>query len=551
AGQNDSCGSEYTITRKWTATESAANSISHTQIITVEDTTAPVFAGTLPTNTTVSCNNIPNAPTITATDTCDNNVTVAYTQTTAGQNDSCGSEYTITRKWTATESAANSISHTQIITVEDTTAPVFAGTLPTNTTVSCNNIPNAPTITATDTCDNNVTVAYTQTTAGQNDSCGSEYTITRKWTATDCAGNSRSHTQIITVEDTTAPVFAGTLPTNTTVSCNNIPNAPTITATDTCDNNVTVAYTQTTAGQNDSCGSEYTITRKWTATDCAGNSRSHTQIITVEDTTAPVFAGTLPTNTTVSCNNIPNAPTITATDTCDNNVTVAYTQTTAGQNDSCGSEYTITRKWTATDCAGNSRSHTQIITVEDTTAPVFAGTLPTNTTVSCNNIPNAPTITATDTCDNNVTVAYTQTTAGQNDSCGSEYTITRKWTATDCAGNSRSHTQIITVEDTTAPVFAGTLPTNTTVSCNNIPNAPTITATDTCDNNVTVAYTQTTAGQNDSCGSEYTITRKWTATDCAGNSRSHTQIITVEDTTARVGEETVPTKTTDSFNNIP
>ena len=37
--------------------------------------------------------------------------------------------------------------------------------------------------------------------------------------------------------------------------------------------------------------------------------------------------------------------------------------------------------------------------------------------------------------------------------CPSEYTITRTWIVSDCAGNETTHTQVITVEDTTAPTF--------------------------------------------------------------------------------------------------
>src|SRR5690606_29012010 len=140
------------------------------------------------------------------------------------------------------------------------------------------------------------------------------------------------------------------------------------------------------------------------------------------------------------------------------------------------------------------------------TAPVLSGTLPGNTTVNCTSIPNPANLTATDNCDNDVIVAFSETTSGQNDTCGSEYIITRTWTALDCAGNSVSHTQTITVEDTTAPVFSGTLPNNITVNCSNVPNPVNLTATDNCDNNVEVVFNETTSGQNDACGSEYTIT---------------------------------------------
>ena len=54
-------------------------------------------------------------------------------------------------------------------------------------------------------------------------------------------------------------------------------------------------------------------------------------------------------------------------------------------------------------------------------------------------------------------------------------TITRTWTVSDCAGNSTSHVQVVTVEDNTAPTFVETLPDTTiTVECDNVPAADTL-----------------------------------------------------------------------------
>ncbi|MFH6969897.1 hypothetical protein, partial [Flavobacterium sp. FlaQc-28] len=36
--------------------------------------------------------------------------------------------------------------------------------------------------------------------------------------------------------------------------------------------------------------------------------------------------------------------------------------------------------------------------------------------------------------------------------CGTEYTLTRTWTTSDCGGNSISYTQVITVRDTNTPI---------------------------------------------------------------------------------------------------
>ncbi|UII80576.1 Calx-beta domain-containing protein [Flagellimonas sp. CMM7] len=389
---------------------------------------------------------------------------------------------------------------------------------------ACDVILAAEVITVTSTCAS--TVDFVEAISGQNDGCAAEYTITRTWTFTDCVSNVREHVQVITIEDTQAPIFVETLPADTTVSCDNVPTASILTASDSCDTNVAVIFDELIT-DTDSCGSNYIITRTWSASDCAGNPVSHTQVITVEDTTAPTFVEVLPTDTTVSCDNVPTATILTATDNCDPNVAVVFNEQIT-DNDSCGSNYTITRTWSASDCAGNPVNHTQIITVEDTTAPTFVEVLPMDVTVSCDNVPTAAILTAADNCDTNITVLLDEQITDM-DSCGSNYTITRTWSMSDCAGNPTTHTQVITVEDTTAPTFVEALPQSAIVSCNMIPEAVTLTAVDNCDADVTLNFEETITNDSN-CATGYTVTRVWTATDCAGNPTTHTQILTVEPT---------------------
>ncbi|HNF41989.1 MAG TPA: gliding motility-associated C-terminal domain-containing protein, partial [Bacteroidia bacterium] len=362
----------------------------------------------------------------------------------------------------------------------------------------------------TDNCDANVEVTYHEVkTPGQ---CLDAYTLTRTWTATDNCGNTSKCTQIITVQDTKAPVLAG-CPANITVECDAVPTPAVVTATDNCDANVEVAYHEVkTPGQ---CLDSYTLTRTWTATDNCGNTSKCTQIITVQDTKAPVLAG-CPANITVECNAVPTPAVVTATDNCDANVEVTYHEVkTPGQ---CIDSYTLTRTWTATDNCGNTSKCTQIITVQDTKAPVLFG-CPANITVECDAVPTPAVVTATDNCDANVEVAYHEVkTPGQ---CLDSYTLTRTWTATDNCGNTSKCTQIITVQDTKAPVLAG-CPANITVECNAVPTPAVVTATDNCDANVEVAYHEVkTPGQ---CLDAYTLTRTWTATDNCGNTSKCTQI---------------------------
>src|SRR5262249_18741103 len=139
-----------------------------------------------------------------------------------------------------------------------------------------------------------------------------------------------------------------------------------------------------------------------------------------------------------------------AVDNCDSNPQLSFSETKVAGN--CAGSYSLKRTWTATDNCGNTASATQTVTVRDTTNPNLVG-VPDNTTVACDTIPGALTVTATDNCDVNPTVKLTETrTSG---ACVNKVktVITRTWTATDACGNSSSASQTITVMDTTAPVI--------------------------------------------------------------------------------------------------
>ncbi|WP_281238022.1 gliding motility-associated C-terminal domain-containing protein [Flavobacterium praedii] len=527
------CVGSYTLTRTWIATDACGLTTTHVQTISVQDTTAPTFVETLPTDVTVECSAVPTAPILTATDNC-GTATVTYTETTTAGT--CAGSYSLTRTWIAKDLCGLTTTHVQIITVQDTTAPTFVEALPANVTVECSAIPTAVVLTATDNCVT-ATVAYTQTTTAGT--CVGSYTLTRTWIATDACGLTTTHVQTISVQDTTAPTFVEALPANVTVECSAIPTAVVLTATDNC-GTATVAYTQTTTAGT--CVGSYSLTRTWIAKDLCGLTTTHVQIITVQDTTAPTFVETLPTDVTVECSAVPTAPILTATDNC-GTATVTYTETTTAGT--CAGSYSLTRTWIAKDLCGLTTTHVQIITVQDTTAPTFVETLPTDVTVECSAVPTAPILTATDNC-GTATVTYTETTTAGT--CVGSYSLTRTWIAKDLCGLTTTHVQIITVQDTTAPTFVETLPTDVTVECSAVPTAPILTATDNC-GTATVTYTETTTAGT--CAGSYSLTRTWIAKDLCGLTTTHVQTITVQDTTAPTFVETLPTDVTVECSAVP
>ncbi len=504
------CPGEGTVTNTWTASDSDGNTISHTQIVTVEDNTAPQLSG-LPSNITVAClDDVPGNQGITATDNCGGVITPAFFQSLAPP---CSGSGVVTNTWVAQDCAGNSVVHIQTVTIDDNQAPVFSAT-PQNTTVTCSaNVPGSQGVTATDNCGDPVTVNFSQSNLP---SCPGQGVVQNTWTATDCAGNTASYTQTITIQDNLPPLLSSYPPSGIASCIQDAPGNPGITATDNCGGTITVGYSQTIASN---CAGSGTVTNTWTATDCAGNTTTHSQVITIDDNTAPVLSA-FPQNTTVTClSAVPGNPGITATDNCAGNIAVVFTQTLPG-----GCTGVASNTWTATDCAGNTASYTQLVTIIDNTAPVFSAS-PPNLTFSCSSqVPGSQGITATDNCGGNIPVQFSQSPLP---SCSGQGTVINTWTATDCAGNTATIIQTITIDDNTAPVLSSQ-PANLSVACeDDVPGAQGITAGDNCGQAVTVVFTQT--GFPIPYPNPGTITNTWTATDCAGNIKSYSQIVTVDD----------------------
>ena len=557
------CTGNYTITRAFTATDECGNMTSATQTITVQDTTAPEFTS-VPADYTVECSDDMPMDDATASDNCGTVEVTVMSETTAGD---CAGNYTITRTFTATDDCGNMNTAVQTITVEDTTAPVIEGAA--EVMIACENydvmmshasatdncgevtltwvdaevsggcvLPIGQyvrTYTAMDDCGNSSTfeqiltltdniaptfdsvpadytiecdqdITYDDATASDNCSgaevtveqeivagdCPQSYQIVRTFTATDNCDNSTTATQTITVQDTTAPEL--TIPADYTLECSDDITYDEASATDNC-GVVEISEVQEIIAGN--CAGNYTITRAFTATDECGNMTSATQTITVQDTTAPEFTS-VPADYTVECSDDMPMDDAMASDNCGEVTITVEAVTTAGD---CTGNYTITRTFTATDDCGNSSMATQTITVQDTTAPEL--TIPADYTAECDEELVFDDASATDNCG---TVEITLEEVTVETACAQEYSIERTFTATDDCGNSSSATQIITVQDTTAPMItdAGGLMNGEVVEvcCESleggvtIPAAITLSIMDNCDEDASVAYSEECIGGN-------------------------------------------------------
>ncbi|MBL7560233.1 SprB repeat-containing protein, partial [Olleya sp. YSTF-M6] len=130
---SSNCPTIGTYTNTWNFTDSCGRTISnYVQTITIEDTTPPNFDSTLPNDITVTSENIPNVPTVTATDNCGEAV-VSFSEIETGNI--CDGSYTITRTWIATDECNLTVSHTQTITV---TQPILSASIVSITDVLCN-----------------------------------------------------------------------------------------------------------------------------------------------------------------------------------------------------------------------------------------------------------------------------------------------------------------------------------------------------------------------------------------------------------------------------
>ena len=167
----------------------------------------------------------------------------------------------------------------------------------------------------------------------------------------------------------------------------------------------------------------------------------------------------------------------TATDDCSGTVTGTTTTTFP---------YTLTGThnivWTFTDASGNTTTATQVVTINDQTAPTWV-TFPADKTLECGGtLDTTPAATGTPTATDNcsvVTISMTETTIPGT--CPSRYSIKRTWKATDASGKFVTRDQLINVEDTTPPVINCTSYTN--FDANKVPSSDLhvgVTATDNC-----------------------------------------------------------------------
>lgn len=308
-----------------------------------------------------------------------------------------------------------------------------------------------------------VTIAPTDVDIGSFDSCGDvsltldtdtfncaqtgAQTVTL--TVTDDAGLNAVCEAVVMVADTTAPQIitpCADLDTTLYVTENCEALLPDFTQNlaivENCQTGLTVTQTPA-AGTSLSPGSYAVIL---SVADAAGYSDNCTVVVTVVDAMPPQiqsdcsnFTTTLFADTDCQAMLPDFTTTVIASDNCS---IPAVTQSPLPGTMIDFGAHTITL--TATDEAGLTDVCSFTITVADTIPPQFSG-IPPNQTVSADAIPQVASVDASDNCDPDVIVTFSETATGYCPTI-----IERTWIAEDASGNSVSASQTITVLDSDA-----------------------------------------------------------------------------------------------------
>lgn len=183
------------------------------------------------------------------------------------------------------------------------------------------------------------------------------------------------------------------------------------------------------------------------ASDAVGNTSSGAFTVTVVDMTPPTITAPGPVTREATAEFTPIADVPLGTPTTSDLVGIALVENNAPATFGVG-ETSFT--WTVTDTSGNTASADQLVTIVDTTAPII--TAPADVTKEATLVLTP--LTAAELGDasaSDLVGVVSLTNDGLPGYPVGNTTVT--WTARDAAGNEASDTQLVTVTDTTPPVF--------------------------------------------------------------------------------------------------
>jgi len=426
----------------WTATDGANLTATSTQTVTVVDSQPPTI--TCPTDITTaktSDDGTGNCTTTVALGSpiVSDNCTPVGSLIVTNNAPSFFPTGTTTVTWTVRDTANNTSTCTQNVTVIDNEAPTII--CPANITTaktSNDGLGNCTTTVALGSpiVSDNCTPVGSLVVTNNAPAVFPIGTTTVTWTVKDAANNTSTCIQNVIVIDDEAPSI--NCPANVQVAANAGCTATVVLATPITSDNCSVASVTNNAPVAFPLGST-TVT--WTATDASGNTATCTQTVTVLDQTLPTA---ICQNISVNLNASGTAS-ITAADINNNSTdncgiaSLVASKTTFN----CANLGTNSVTLTVTDTSGNVSSCIATVAIVDAIAPVA---LCKPFTLSLNAAGNA-TLLATD-IDNGSSdnCSFTRTISKSSFNCSNLGANTVTLTITDAAGNSSSCTATVTVQ---------------------------------------------------------------------------------------------------------
>jgi hypothetical protein len=373
----------------------------------------------------------------------------------------------------------------------DETAPVFTA-FPEDMTIECQGFESLEAILEyldesgvqfpeySDNCDSEPEFVYEPFLITEGLECPVVAQCGKYFSVTDQCGNVVERTFTVTIIDTTAPEFEY-VPAGYTTTCEAELVLEDAYAYDVCSSVEVSVSEQIIDGD---CANAYTMIRTFTATDACGNEATAEQVIEVIDETAPEFTF-VPNSNEYSCDAMLPMDVATAADNCGDAEVTSFDQIIEGD---CPQAYTLIRTWVATDACGNSSEAQTTYYVYDNQAPVFTTVL-TDVVVECaSDVPAAPVVEAVDNCG---TVTISETSSIEFDECGNYFSVHTYYAVDECGNEASPIYYTITVQDVTAPEFDQELPSSVVLDCTEeVPAAVECTATDNCNGEVMVTYSE-------------------------------------------------------------
>jgi len=561
---DNTCGINGEIEVVFTATDDCGNTSTTSAIFTIEDTTSPTLD--CPENITLNCSGPINDAIIeswlsdvSSVDACEGSLVVTRNYPDVF-TDGCGNTGTFTITFETEDACGNASSCIRTITLIDTNAPNIQ-TRPTDLLLECADANNNEAIeswennfggsTATDDCSDEPLIWEVLSTTSINN-CGFTGELIYTFQVTDNCGNTNTTRASLIVTDTRSPIL--NLPEDQVEECADIDVSigewlAEVSATDDCGE---VEITSNLWNSQNDCGSNFTETYLFIATDACGNQTTGFADYKTVDTTNPVI--TEPAEDFFAeCNGSSNSAEIlswlntnggaAATDACGD---ITWSNNYGDVLADCGSTGEVEVVFTATDDCGNSSSTIAIFEINDTTAPTWE-ILPQDLEIECDGTDDPMgqilswlnTAGGADVEDDCSFVVFSNNFENIDLECDQQGGVPVTFVASDACGNSTSATALLSITDDVPPVIT-TPAKDEVVECDGAENLLELEdwldnhggaiAGDACSASLTWDYIL--MNTEDNCGSTATHNYMFTATDACGNVSVNTvAAFIIEDTT--------------------